>query len=254
MLRWKISFSVVAAMATALLGVAPARAQTTDAKAFCDAALKFDAADEKASDSNGPPPPPVQQQLDAALTEVQSTAPPAIAADVQSIAGIIRNALQGGQDPSLNPTFQQNLLAIGQYRYNSCGYQTAQVTGLEYKFHGLPKTLKASTVAIKFTNQGAEIHEIGIGRLKTTDPVKKSLALPEKKQAKKVDQNIVGGHGFALPGQTSYLFVQLTKPGRYVAACFIPVGTTSLAQLQGGGGGTPHWKQGMYAEFKVKKA
>ncbi len=250
----KLAFVVAFAMLGTLLGVAPAVAQTQpapDIKTFCDTVLKVDQAFTKASGKSATKKQ--QQQIGQALAKEESTAPPEIASDVQSFVGIIQSATQSNQSPSQNPTFQQNLTAIDQYLYNSCGYPQVSVTGLEYEFQGIP--LKTGTVAIQFTNKGAEVHELAIARLKTNDSLKKILGLSGKEQAKRVDQNIPGGTGVVEPGRTAYLIVQLTKSGRYGAACFIPVGTTSLAQLQGqSGGGDPHWKHGMYQQFTVEKA
>jgi hypothetical protein len=252
----KLGALVALPMVGALVGIAPAAAQPApEVTTFCDTALKVDAVLARAFSSNKKPSPQVQQEVDQTLAQAESTAPAEIAATVQSVAGILRSALQTGQDPSRDPTLQQSGLTIDAYRYSSCGYQTAEVTALEYEFRGLPKNFKTGTVAVKFTNAGAEIHELVLARLKGKDSVKKILALPEKERAKKADQNILGGHTVALPGQTQYTFLQLTKPGRYGAACFIPVGTTRLSQLEGHqhGGGTPHWKKGMYQDFRVEQ-
>jgi hypothetical protein len=40
------------------------------------------------------------------------------------------------------------------------------VTGTEYTFQGVPKTAQQGPLAIKFTNGGAEVHELGIARIK----------------------------------------------------------------------------------------
>lgn len=252
----KLAFVVAFAMLGTLLGVAPAVAQTQpapDVKTFCDTVLKVDQAFTKVTGKG--PTKKQQQQIDQALAQAESTAPPDIAPDVQSLVRIIQSATQSNQDPSQNPTFEQNLTAVNQYLYNSCGYPQVNVTALEYEFQGIPKTLKTGTVAIQLTDKGAEVHELSIARLKTSDSLKKILGLSGKEQAKRVDQHIPGGQGVVEPGQTAYLIVQLTKSGRYGAACFIPVGTTSLAQLQSQSAGTdPHWKHGMYQQFTVEKA
>jgi hypothetical protein len=85
-------------------------------------------------------------------------------------------------------------------------------------------------------------------RIKTKDSLKKLLALPQKEVAKKVQD--LGSADVTTLGGTAYVFADL-KPGRYGAACFFPVGATSLAALQSAKG-APHWKEGMYQEVKVQ--
>jgi hypothetical protein len=248
----KLGFLVALTTAGSLFAAAPAVAgartqPTPDVTAFCDAGLKVDRA--LAAGSQGAKPTPKQQQaIVSALDQAQRAAPADIAPDVQSIAGIIQNALQTNQNRTQNPTFEQNLTAIQEYRYNNCGYNQVQVTGNEYAFQGLPKTLPAGKTAIQFTDTGAELHMLGIGRIKTKDSLKKLLGLPEKEANKKIEQ--VGGVAVLTLGGTAYLFADL-KPGRYGAACFFPVGATDPSKLDNPNG-TPHWKKGMYQEFKVK--
>jgi hypothetical protein len=249
----KLGFLVAPLAVGALIGVVPAGAgaqaqPTPDVTSFCDAGLKVDQAFAAAGQSNKAPTKKQQQAIEQALTQAANVAPAEIAADVQSIQGLIQTALQSQQDPSQNPTFEQNLSSINQYRYNSCGYNQVQVTGIEYEFQGLPKTLPAGKTAIQLTDAGAELHMLDLFRIKTKDSLKKLLALPQKEVAKKVQD--LGSADVTTLGGTAYVFADL-KPGRYGAACFFPVGATSLAALQSAKG-APHWKEGMYQEVKVQ--
>ena len=236
-----------------MVGIAPAVAgaqtqPTPEVTAFCDAGLTVDRAFAAAGQSDKGPSKKQQQAIDKALTDAQAKAPPEIAADLQSIVGIIQSATQSQQNPEENPTFQQNLSAIDQYRYNSCGYNQVQVTGIEYEFQGLPKTLPAGKTAIQFTDTGAELHMLDLFRIKTKDSLKKLLGLSEKEVGKKVED--IGSADVIQQGGTAYVFADL-KPGRYGAVCFFPVGSTSLDALEHSKG-TPHWKEGMYQEVKVE--
>jgi hypothetical protein len=247
----KLGFLVAPLTVGALLGVVPAVAgaqtqPTPDVTAFCDAGVKVDRAFAAPRESNKPPTKKQQQAIVRALTQAASVAPPEIAADVQSIEGITQSAVQNKQDPSQDPTFEQNLNAIQQYRYNSCGYNQVQVTGIEYEYQGLPKTLPAGKTAIQFTDTGAELHMLDLFRIKTKDSLKKLLGLPEKEGSKKVED--VGSADVTTLGGTAYVFADL-KPGRYGAACFFPVGATDPSKLNSKG--APHWKEGMYQEVKV---
>jgi hypothetical protein len=247
----KLGILVALTTVGALLGIAPAAGQTPPAAtAFCDAALKVDRALAPIGDRG--PTKKQGQALDQALSGAESTAPSEIAADVQSIAGIFRSAAQSGQDPFGNPTFQQNLAVIDQYRYNSCGYTQLDVTGVEYEFQGLPKTVPAGRVAFRFTDTGAELHELLVFRVKGKDSVKKIVGLSEKEQRKKGEQ--LGGT-FAMQGQTSYAFVDMTKPGRYGVVCHLPVGSTSEEAIEESGkahDAKSHAQEGMYATITVE--
>ena len=95
-------------------------------------------------------------------------------------------------------------------------------------------------MAIKLTNSGAEVHELQVLRIKSSkDKLKAIVNLPEKKARKKVESV---GSGFAVPGETGYTFLNLTKSGNYGAVCFVPVGSTP--DQEEGGDGPPHAARG----------
>src|SRR5262249_471067 len=154
---------------------APAMAQPApNASAFCVAALNVDKAVNKVFQGGKPKRKDVQA-LEAALTQAQSSAPPELATAMQKLVDGIHSAEQAGKDPKTDAATQRNRSVIDQYRYNSCGYQTADVTATEYEFVGLPKTVKPGPIAVKLTDSGAELHELAAFRLKTKDSVKKVL-------------------------------------------------------------------------------
>jgi hypothetical protein len=245
----KLGILVALTTASAVIGIAPAGAQTQGGQAFCDAALKVDKAFSVIGDKG--PTKKQAQALDNALSGAESTAPPEIASDVQSIAGIIRSASTSGQDPFGNPTFQQNLSAIDQYRYNSCGYQQVPVTGIEYEFQGLPTTLPAGKTAFQFTDNGAEIHELEVLRIKGKDSAKKLAGLSEKELSKKAEEV---GSTFAMQGQSGYAFADMSKPGRYAVLCHLPVGSTSeqAAEQAAKKHAKTHAQEGMFATITVE--
>jgi hypothetical protein len=249
----KLGFLVALATVGALLGVAPAAAQTQSPQGFCDAALTADKAVGKL-DSGGKPKQKDVQAAENALSQVESTVPPEIAASVQAVVASTRGAIQGGSDPNEDPTFAPNFDAMQQYRYNSCGYTQLDVTGIEYEFEGLPKTVPAGKVAFRFTDTGAELHELQVFRVKGKDSVKKIVGLSEKEQRKKGEQ--LGGT-FAEQGQTSYAFVDMAKPGRYGVVCHLPVGSTSVEAAEEAGeahDAKSHAQRGMYATITVESS
>jgi hypothetical protein len=248
----KVAFLVAVATAGALLGIAPAAAQTTpEITAFCEAARTTDKAADKLFASERPKQKDIQA-FETALTQQESTAPPEVAANVQAAATSVRTAIQSRQDPFDDPTFEQNINAIDQYRYNSCGYTQLPVTGIEYEFQGLPRTLPTGTVAISFTNPGAELHELAIYRIKSKDSLKKIVGLSEKEQRKKLEE--IGGT-FAIQGQTTYTIAELSKPGRYGVVCHLPVGSTSEEAAREAEEDHPksHADEGMLATITVER-
>jgi hypothetical protein len=249
----KLGFLVALTTAGALLGVAPAAAQPTpEVTAFCEAALNTDKAADKVFATEKPKQKDIRA-FESALTQMESTAPPAVASAVQAAAASVRTAIQERKAPFDDPTFEQNINAIDEYRYNSCGYRQLDVTGVEYAFENLPKTLPAGTVAIRFSNPGAEFHELAIYRVKSKDSVKKIVGQSEKEQRKKLEE--VDGT-FAMQGQTGYTVTELTKPGRYALICHLPVGSTSIeaAEEAEKNQAKSHAEEGMYATITVEKS
>ena len=254
----KPSLLVAPLAAGALLAAAPAvaGAQTQpppDVTAFCDAANKADKAVAKIQ-SGGKPKQSDVQAAQTALSQAESTAPPEIASQVQAVVAATQTAAQSGRDPNqVDPNFEQNFNVLQRYRYNACGYTQVDVTGVEYEFLGLPKTVPAGNVAIRFTDNGTELHELEIVRVKGKDSAKKIAGLSEKELAKKTES--VGGT-FATQGQTSYTIADMSKPGRYVALCHLPVGSTSeeaAAKAEKKHDHKSHAQQGMYAQITVEK-
>jgi hypothetical protein len=251
----KLAVLVALPIAGALLGIGPAAAQPApNTTAFCDAALTADKAANKVF-GGGKPKQKDIQALDAALAQTVSASPSELTETLQAVIAGVQSAIQSGKDPTTDPEFQRTLNVIDEYRFNSCGYQTADVTTTEYDFVGLPKTFTPGPVAVKLTNTGAEIHEMAAIRLKTKDSVKKVLGLSAKDQQKRAE-NV--GAAFVQQGETDFFILDFSKPGRYGVACFLPVGSTSQKEADKKshehGGGTPHWKKGMYASITVQAA
>lgn len=250
----KLGFLVALPVVGALFAVTPAAAQPTpEVTAFCEAGLAADKALAKL-ETGGKPKRSDAQALEAALSQVGATTPPQIATQVQAVVAATRTAVQRGRDPfQVDPDFGQNFNTIQQYRYDSCGYTQLDVTGIEYEFQGLPETVSPGPVAIRFTDTGAELHELVIFRLKGKESLRKLLGLSDKEQERKVE--FVGATE-AIQNETTYTIADMSTPGRYGVACFLPVGSTSKKKAEEAehehGGGTPHWKKGMRATITVQ--
>jgi uncharacterized cupredoxin-like copper-binding protein len=85
-------------------------------------------------------------------------------------------------------------------------------------------------------NDGTEMHELVLFRMPegmTLDDIK---ADPEGT----IPEDAFVGAAFAAPGEQTDLVLVGLEPGKYVAVCFIPTAE-----------GTPHYAEGMIAEFEV---
>ncbi len=130
----------------------------------------------------------------------------------------------------------------------ACGIPNIEVTAVDYAFGGMPATTDAGLYTILFTNDsaGGEAHEMAMFKLMDgiDMPVSELLALSEEEAGQYIDT--FGAGSFAPPGGVSGSLVDLS-PGRWVYACFIPVGTT----MEEEGEGPPHFMEGMSGEIIV---
>ena len=186
--------------------------------------------------------------MEPLLADVEETAPEEISGDVETATGLVREGLSGN-DPSVleGPEFQQADDAIDDYMLAECGYEQVEATGVDYEYEGLPDSVPAGVVAVTFTNEGEEVHEIGVARINddVTEPVEQLLTLPEEEVFSKLQ---LMGVTFAQPGESETTFLRMDE-GRYGAACFIPQGTTHMESM---GSGAPHFTLGMFAEFSAE--
>jgi hypothetical protein len=223
---------------------------------FCEAAV-----DAEAAVTSGPPidfetatPEEIQAALDKfaaqvepKLAAVEETAPEEIADAVTTLTGQIRQVLETGDDSLLEqPAYTEADDAIDQYMLAECGFEQIEATGVDYEYEGIPDTVPAGVVAITFTNEGKELHEIGIARVNddVATPIEELLALPEEELLSMIEFK---GAAFAAPDESDTTFMRL-EAGRYGGACFIPQGTTHDTE----GSGPPHFTLGMFAEFTVE--
>jgi hypothetical protein len=229
--------------------------ESADPAEFCEASVDLEAAFSMGPGADETAPPEEQQAaleefgatVEPLLADVEEAAPEEISGAVTTATGIVRDALSGGDPSTLEgPEFQQADDEIDDYMLAECGYEQIEATGVNYEYEGLPDTVPAGVVAITFTNEGDELHEIGLARINddVTEPVEQLLALPEEQVFSMLE---LKGFTFAAPDESETTFIRM-EPGRYGAACFIPKGTTHEHE----GDGPPHFTLGMFAEFTVE--
>jgi hypothetical protein len=229
--------------------------ESADPAEFCEASVDLEAAFSMGPAVEDTASPEEQQaaleefagMVEPQLAEVEETAPEEISDTVTEATGLVREALSGGDPSTLEgPEFQQADDEIDDYMLAECGYEQLEATGVDYEYEGLPDTIPGGVVAITFTNEGEELHEIGLARINddVTMPVEEVLALPEEQVFSMIQ---LAGVTFAAPGESETTFLRM-EPGRYGAACFVPQGTTHDTE----GAGPPHFTLGMFAEFTVE--
>ncbi len=190
-------------------------------------------------------------EIEPLLAEASANAPAAIAADVETAVTAIRSSLESGEDLTSDAAYQAADEAVDVFVADSCGYGTIAVSAVEYAFAGLPASVRAGRTTFALTNNGAEIHEMVVFRINdgVTETIDELLALPEDEALAKVQ---FYGSMFGVQGATDTETLELT-PGKYVALCFVPVGTTDVESADGNAEplGPPHFTEGMQATFTV---
>jgi hypothetical protein len=129
------------------------------------------------------------------------------------------------------------------------GATAVTVTAKEYEFAGVDALSAGGTFAITFENAGKELHELMIQHIDDSETRSIEEMMQSEEQPETVSEV---AFGFACPGSTTTFNAEVTEPGRYVALCFIPVGTTPETDPKDfEAGGPPHAMQGMVVEFEV---
>lgn len=215
------------------------------AAAFCDPYI------ETSIMMNGEPDPAA---LTGLVEQIDANAPEEIADAAAVMTDAVGTVLEsGGEDFSAfeTPEFAAAQAEVDPYVFENCEFDTSvEATGVDYAFADLPESIEAGRVAILFTNEGAEAHEIAVMRRNdgVTESFEELLALPEEQAMEKVTP--VGG-AFAPTTGSKGLLVGDFEPGDYIAICFVPVGTTMADGTMTEGTGEPHFMQGMQQQFTV---
>ena len=146
-----------------------------------------------------------------------------VAAAPEDIAPTVQEVLTTAENPD-SPEFAEAYSALIDYMKANCGFGELAVAAQDYSFGGVPEEVPAGPTIVTLENIGEEAHEFVVFRVNddVTMPVEEILDLPEEEAQTMLTE--VGGT-VALPGGTGYTVFELT-PGRHVAVCFVPQGTT----------------------------
>ena len=239
--RWGYPFVALTACSAFALG---ACGDDADAASVCDPYLEMSLA------MNGEPDPATLGPL---LDDLDENAPEDLEESLSVMTTAARQVLETGDFAAFDsPDFAAAQGEVDPWIFEECDFDgSEEVTAEDYAFDGLPDELDAGTTAILFTNEGEEAHELAImrkadGVTQTWDEI---LALPQEEGEALVEQ--VGGTFAPRNGTQGLAVVELT-PGEYVAACFVPTGTSMSADGEvTEGTGVPHFMGGMVHEFTV---
>lgn len=219
----------------------------------CQALVALDNAGNQGPGGNGAPPSPAQVkqfagQMQTLVGRFVAAAPAGPKTPAEKALATFHEAAGDGNvnliDPAHNAALVGEQNSVEEWAHGSCGFEPLDVTGVDYTYRGVPQTLRAGTVSIKFTNMSThgDHHEFQLLRIEpgsgldATTLVAALRADPDK--AQQIYGNDVDpvADAEAAPGQTGYTTATLT-PGTYVGASFI--------------GNPPQVTRGMIVTFRV---
>lgn len=210
---------------------------------FCESVVAAEAAVLAASSGGDPAP------VEDLVATAEETAPEELSEPLAVVVAGVRKALETRDDSAFQTEeFTQSEEEIDVWVAGNCGYESVEVSAVDYAFEGVPETLPAGTTTFTFTNNGKEVHEMLVVRYK--DPsttIEDLMKLSDKDAQKKID---FLGASFGPPGTVDTEPRELTA-GKYALLCFIPVGSTDLKAARKADG-PPHVARGMSAEFTVE--
>lgn len=222
--------------------------QSAESAAFCGDFLEVNNQVSLIDTPAGDP-----EALVASVEAALGSAPEEIESDVETMAAFAQSGGEG-EGPTFEE-FQAAEASVLPWLSENCEVESVDVTAVDYAFEDMPDSVDAGALAVSFTNEGAELHEMVVVRINdgVDMTAEELLALPEE-EALSLATPL--GAAFADPGDTTPAIFDLNEPGNYFIACFIPVGLTPEAAQDAEATGSeldgpPHFTQGMFAEFTV---
>jgi hypothetical protein len=154
----------------------------------------------------------------------RTAAPDEIADPAATVADGLTQMFAEEGDPFADPAFAEALSAVGEHYFDTCEADAKlDVTGQDYSFSGVPESIPAGRVALRFLNESTagEPHELVLLRRPDGDttPVGELATMPP--------DELMGSYQFAgvafsdAPGVANVSFLEL-EPGSYVAICNLP--------------------------------
>lgn len=226
----------------------PATAEAPAFDAFCQAVIAADAAANALSGPDDPTPEAIES-VKAAFEAVESAAPEEIATEVATMVKTGSERLES-ETGEPGEGFAEAAKTTYGFVEDNCGFGTLAVTAKDYSYDGMPADMAEGASLVTLKNAGTELHEMVFVRVNddVTESTDELLALPEEEAMSKVE---LKGTIVAMPGETTQSTVDL-EAGRYLVACFIPVGLTPESMASGAEPeGPPHFTQGMVHDLTI---
>lgn len=200
-----------------------------DIAAFCDSYIAMGQASATEEGLRSPP-----EDVERLFDEVQANAPQEVSEPVGIVVDATRQAFAEGT-PETFMSFEFNDAAneVNSYLFDNCVDEKLEVTAVEYAFEGVPDTVSAGRVGLRFTNDGDEYHEFFLFRKNdgVTESFDEILALPEEQREELM--TFVGAANRE-PGEPPVSSVFEAEAGEYIALC------------------PPHLVEGHWVEFTVE--
>ncbi|EFC83913.1 hypothetical protein [Parafrankia sp. EUN1f] len=204
---------------------------TADAtRTACDAALASDWVNIPGIDPDGPPASAAElaawaTPLQPRITALRAGVPADLTSKVDTLATAVRDATEGKPVSTDDASLQAALTAVNAWAHDSCDYPTLDVTNSDGgALSGVPATLPAGPVAIRFANTGTDPAKAGfillLGKVRDGQ-----TATAADVQAGKVNvEDIADIVAVAQPTGAAPAYALATlSAGRYVVTA--PVGT-----------------------------
>ena len=137
-------------------------------------------------------PSTVDEPSERLLERLRRTAPDEIADTVDTA---VTTFAELGEDVFEDPAFVAAIAEIDQFVVDECGYQTVDVTMADDSFEGIPARLDTGVVAFSLRNEGVELHELTVGKLKGDATLDDILELPADASEKVTWQADAAGSG-----------------------------------------------------------
>lgn len=183
--------------------------------------------------------------LVAAGEAFAAAVPDDLADSVDVMLAALSSADEGASE---TPEFAAAQTAVGNAVFDDCSADaTADVTGVDYSFTGMPAELAAGRLKLRFTNrtQTDEPHELVILAGTNGETAAELKELPLEQLFGVVRPVSVAFAG--TKGGVATTLVDL-EPGEYLVICTLPVGGPDAAE---DGPGDPHANHGMVAALTV---
>ncbi len=128
------------------------------------------------------------------------------------------------------------------------GATVTTVIAEDYEFFAAEALALGGMQQVTLVNNGTELHELAIVKVDPSETRTLEELIASEEQP---DTVTPVGFGVACPDTRVKFNVDLSEPGRYVAICNIPVGTTPESDPEAEPSGPPHASQGMAHEFTI---